>query len=359
MSGRTTSLLIAVTLLSGGGRRLAAVQDDAAGRRADLAAFRERFFDVDHSYPPAARAEAERRLKLLEQEIDRTSDVQFVTRLTQVVALADNGHTAMLYRGGSPELNRVPLRLLPFGNDFYVARAATHEADLVGGRLLAIDSHPIAQVRDSARTLSGGIPAWRDRSAPYLFESPGQLHAMGLARAGGGATYRFELPGGRVVERTLQPAGPLPGDGEDPITPLDPDVPAGVVSMLPVARAPWSLRDFGTLVRRRDAPELDAVVIQMHGNFNPPGGSIAVTRVGRLAPAGIASPQRDSRHAIQRRWQSAVDPAVHEFAAGPRRPRRAGIRADQPVDLFCRHLQHRIRKAGGRRASRAGGRSTG
>ena len=277
MSGRITTLLIAVTVLSGCGRRLAAVQGDAAARRADLAAFRQQFFYVDHSYSPAARAEAERRLKELEQEIDRTSEVQFITRLTQVVALADNGHTAMLFRGTSPDLGQVPLRFLPFGDQFYVVRAATRDADLVGSRLLAIDGHPIAQLRDSARTLSGGIPAWRDRSAAYLFESPGQLHAMGLARTGGGAVYRFELTGGRVVERTLQLGAPFPGDDNDPVKRLDPDVPAGVVSMLPLARAPWSLRDFTTLVRRRDAPELDAVVIQMHGNFNPPGGSIAAS----------------------------------------------------------------------------------
>lgn len=276
MSGRMITLLIAVALLSGCGGRLSAIQGDPAGRRADLEAFRQQFFDVDRSYSPAARAEAEHRLQALSQQLDRLSDAQFITRLTQIVALADNGHTAMLFRGTSPELGRVPIRVLPFGDQFYVARAGTRDADLVGSRLLAIDGHPIAQLRDSARTLSGGIPAWRDRSAAYLFESPGQLHAMGLARAGGGATYRFALSAGRVIERTLQPA-PLPGDDHEPITPLDPDVPAGVVSMLPLARAPWSLRDFTTLVRRRDAPELDAVVIQMHGNFNPRGGSIAAS----------------------------------------------------------------------------------
>jgi hypothetical protein len=277
MSGRMTTLFIAAALLSGCGGRLSAIQGDPAGRRADLEAFRQQFFDVDHSYSPAARAEAEYRLQALAQQLDRLSDVQFITRLTQIVALADNGHTMMLFRGTNPELGLVPIRLLPFGDQFYVARAGTRDADLVGGRLLAIDGHPFAQLRDSARTLSGGIPAWRDRAAAYLFESPGQLHALGLARAGGGATYRFALSGGRVIERTLQPGAPLPGDDHDPITPLDPDVPAGVVSMLPLARAPWSLRDFTTLVRRRDAPELDAVVIQMHGNFNPPGGSIAAS----------------------------------------------------------------------------------
>ena len=268
-------LLGAVVLVAACGRHLAAVQGDPSGRREDLAAFRQQFFDVDHSYAPAARAEATRRLRTLEQQLDRVTDAEFVVRLAQIVALADNGHTSMLFRGNAPELRRVAIRLVPFGDQFYVVRAATRYADVVGGRLVAIDGHSISQLRDSARTLTGGIAAWRDRSAPLLFESPGQLHAMGMARSGASATYQFELAGGRTISKTLSPTDPLPGDGFSVLSALNPDVPPGVATLLPLARAPWALQEFGSLIRRRDAPELDAVVIQMHGNFEPPGGSIA------------------------------------------------------------------------------------
>jgi len=48
------------------------------------------------------------------------------------------------------------VRLAPFGEDFYVLRAKAENADLLGARLVAIDGHPIEELRAAARTLSGG-----------------------------------------------------------------------------------------------------------------------------------------------------------------------------------------------------------
>jgi len=114
--------------------------------------------------------------------------------------------------------NRVPIRLTPFGSEFHVLRAERASADLNGARLVAIDGHPVARLRDAARTLAGGVPAWRDRFAGFLFESPEQLHALGLAAKPDAALYRFETLDGRTVERALaaRPAGgdsPAGGSG--------------------------------------------------------------------------------------------------------------------------------------------------
>src|SRR6185295_2038442 len=91
----------------------------------------------------------------------------------------------------------------PFGTDFRVLRAATASADLLGARLTGVDGHPMSELIDSARTLAGGLPAWRDRLASILFESPEQLHAMGLAKNAESATYSFVDTKGRTIERQL------------------------------------------------------------------------------------------------------------------------------------------------------------
>ena len=243
----------------------------ADGRRADLAVFRKEFLAADRSYSAAARAEAEARLAKLEAEADSIGQARFELELGRIVALADNGHTALFAGPRSRHFDRVALRLVPFGEDFFVLRAREGEADLIGARLVAVDGRPVAELRDAGRTLHGGLPAWRDRHVPYLLESPEQMHALGLAAAPGGAAYRFRLPDGREVERRLvaEPPSadrargnahrwlspePVAGEG------------AGWRAALAPARVPWSLRDPDVPFRWRRAPELDALVVDLHQN---------------------------------------------------------------------------------------------
>ena len=260
-----------------GGRRAIGQTPDPAARREDIAMFERGFLAVDRAYTPAARVEAERRIGVLRRDAGTISNAKFVVTLSQIVALADNGHTALLSPGSAPELGRVGVRLTPFGEDFYVVRAVPDHADLLGGRLLAIDGVSIAQLRDSARTLRGGIPAWRDRGAPALFEVPAFLNAMGLTRSALVATYRFRLRDGSTREVAL---APLPGgpswQHSGPVGMVDPgDDGTGWKTLLTPSRAPWSLQGFSQLFRRRDAPELDAIVIQLHANIDAGGESIA------------------------------------------------------------------------------------
>src|SRR5580692_11284194 len=137
-------------------------QGDARAQGDDLEVFTRDVLNVDRSYSASARADAEQRLARLRAELGRVSDVRFVLTLAQIVALADNGHTAMLSRGTSPGLARVGIRLTPFGEDFFVVRSTTGYADLLGGRLVSIDDVPVARLREAARTLRGGIASWRD-----------------------------------------------------------------------------------------------------------------------------------------------------------------------------------------------------
>lgn len=253
---------------------------DAQALRADLAQFRRDFFALDRAYPAEARRVAQRRLDALQARLDGLDATAFGLELAAIAALADNGHTLSFPIPRSARANRVEIRLAPFGTDFHVLRARTADADLLGARLLAIDGVPLDRLRAAARRLAGGPAAWRDRQAPFLFESPEQLHALGLARHLERARYRFALPDGRRVERELAatPPGPqrvqtetaellLPGklperapDGSD----------SGWRGLLPAERAPWSLQEPERPLRWRVLPELAALQIEMRRTFDTP-----------------------------------------------------------------------------------------
>ncbi|MES2305216.1 MAG: hypothetical protein V4558_06900 [Gemmatimonadota bacterium] len=262
------TFLLSSLIVTGGGAQSPA-RGNAAAQREDLAAFERDFLNVDRAFSPAARAEAKRRLASLTAQAGTLSDTRFGLSLAQIVALADNGHTLTINRGNGSGFRRVGIRLAPFGQDFYVLRATADHAELLGARLVAIDGTPIARLRDSARTLAGGIPAWRDRNAGAFLESPGQLYAMGLARGESRASYRLATRDGKTRDVGLALAPDLPSGGYRAAAILEPlDERNGWRALLTPAKAPWSLQQFDQTLRRRDAPELDAYLIQLRANVD-------------------------------------------------------------------------------------------
>jgi len=252
----------------------------AEGRRSDLAAFRRDFFARDSSYARAPRAEAESRLAKLESEAGTASPIHFELELARIVALADNGHTSSPASIRSRRYSRVPIRLVPFGNQFYVLRADSTHADLLGARLVAIDGKSIRDVRATAHTLVGGTASWRDRHAPFFLESPDQMQALGVANNASAATYRFELRNGRTAERRIA-AGPPDAQRDVWGTarwlspePLDTDQGAWRHLVAP-DKTPWAFQDVRQVFRTRVASDLNAFIVQLRANVNGPGQSIA------------------------------------------------------------------------------------
>jgi hypothetical protein len=254
----------------------------AEARRADIAVFREQFLEADRALAFAGRTgEAEQRLAALEAQAGNVSQAYFELELARIVSLADNGHSAYFPGPRSRRFNRIAdVRFAPFGEDFYVLRASRTNADLLGARLVAIDGRPIAQVRAAARSLGGGTDAWRDRNAAYFLESPEQMAALDVIASANRASYRFQLANGRTVTRrfTPEPANPdrvranpdrwfypapVEGEGENWRALLTPE------------QAPWALQEPDTPFRMRDAPEMDAFVIEMRQNFSDDNMDIA------------------------------------------------------------------------------------
>ena len=240
---------------------------DVAGQRADIAAFDRDFLKADRSYSPESRAEAVKQLEDLRRNAGSISDTLFVLRLSQIAALADNGHTGVMYRGKDPEERQVGLSLGSFVADFAVVSAEAAHADLLGARLAAIDGTPIERLRQVARTLAGGVSSRRDQMAPGLFESLDQLNALGLAGSARHATYRFVSRDGTIREEALTATGR--GGRGGGCSFLEPDsAPDGWKTLLASDKAPWALREPDETMRTRDRPDLQALVIQLRVNMD-------------------------------------------------------------------------------------------
>ncbi|NOT07172.1 MAG: hypothetical protein HOP28_03110 [Gemmatimonadales bacterium] len=279
----STALLVANALLALAAGTTAQAQTPAAAsvpsRQGDLQHFRTEFMARDRSFSAAARAEAESRLRHLDSTAATLSAAAFELELARIVALADNGHTAARASPRSSRYNRVPVRLTPFGDHFFVLRTDSANADLLGARLVAIDGKAVAEAIAVGRTLAGGTAGWRDRSVAYFLESPEQMHALGLAAQVGRATYRFELPGGAMVERGI--GGQAPGPNRDRLPagrwlyphPLDPEFGTGK-TLLTSEQAAWAFQEYEMPFRWRDAPEIDGMVVQFRMNRDAPGRPI-------------------------------------------------------------------------------------
>ncbi len=283
MRSRSLRMVLALAAAIPLASRVAVAQvprPSADDRRADVAQLRRLMMDVEKSWTDATRRLALARLDSLDRAADTVSAAGFELMVARIVATADNGHTVTPAARRANRFNRIGLRLVPMGGDFVVMRARPASADLLGARLVAVDGRPLAAMRPVMHQLNGGTEAFRDRFVPFTIESPEQLHALGLARAPDAASYRFELLDGRAVERRLdaEPADtsrprhgsqrwffgePLANDGSEWRTLRTP------------SQLPWALQDAGVPFRIREAPEAEAVVVELRQNFDAPGRPIA------------------------------------------------------------------------------------
>lgn len=267
-----------------------AAAQTTAPRQETLAIMRSIVTSEEKSYTDATRAQALALLDSVSARSASLSDLAFELQLSRVVALADNGHS--LLRPGSRirRTNRVGVRLLPLSDGILVAHAIRELQDLLGASLDSIGELPVERLLAENRALYGGTAAWRDQFAPYLLESPEQLHAMGLIGSPAEAVYRFRRPDGTVVSRTLR------GDtvGREVVRSVgeaffpDPGRPGWRTL---VANPPWALREPGVAFRRSTEWRPGVFVFQMRQNHDAPGQAIAAVLDSVRAEIASARPQ--------------------------------------------------------------------
>ncbi|MGD9980975.1 MAG: hypothetical protein AB7H66_12845 [Hyphomonadaceae bacterium] len=179
------------------------VDDQRAGQIAD-AAYLARFPEFDRAYSRSARAEAQRLLARLQAEAGHLTHEQFVLRIAEIAARADNGHTSIGENAFKKNTPRLPLRTYEFADGLYVVWATPELTDLLGARIDAIDGRTISAVHAGLRRYSGGTRAHRVRMQSAILESPALLQAAGLANSRDALTLRGVLENGAAFERRIQ-----------------------------------------------------------------------------------------------------------------------------------------------------------
>lgn len=259
-------------------------------RQESLAIMRAIVTSDEKSFTEASRAQA---LVLLDSVAARSgslSDLAFELQLSRVVALADNGHSLLSPRSRINRTNRVGVRLLPLSDGMLVVHATRDHADLLGTTLISIGGVPVERLLAENRALYGGTAAFRDTYAPYLLESPEQLHALGLVGSAPEAEYRFRRPDGTVVSRTLRgdAAGKAGARSVGEAFLADQGRPGWRTL---VRQPPWALQEPRVTFRRTTAWRPGVFVFQMRQNHDAPGQAIAAVLDSVRAEIAAARPQ--------------------------------------------------------------------
>lgn len=254
----------------------AETEDQRAGQIADAAWF-EAFPEFDRAYTRRTRAEAKRLAAQLRIDAGDLTHEQFVLRVAQIAALADNGHTNIGFAAFKKNTPRIPVRTYWFADGLYVVMASPAQADLIGARVERIDDRPIETIYAGLRRYVGGDEARRRLQLVPLFESPAMLVAAGLARHPDALTLSGTLANGVAFERRIVAE---PRDRSARIFPapqqmLFPQEPGEMRSLL--ARdgtAPLWLSTPGKLFQIDAAPR-DGLYVRLSHNTDADEGPIA------------------------------------------------------------------------------------
>ena len=176
-------------------------------QRQDVRYFRQ-LIALDRSFAPAARAEASRRIDALEASGTTLDRPHFRVSLMQIDALADNGHSRV-ENAPSSALIELPVRVAVFSDGMYVMRATENNADLLGGRVTAVDGQSIDAVMTKLEQLRGGTANWRRLHASQYLTQPDLLFGMDVAPDMQQSNWTVETPAGASITRRLD-AFPTP-----------------------------------------------------------------------------------------------------------------------------------------------------
>lgn len=257
--------------------------DPSAGQVADAAYFAA-FPNYDRSYSPATRAQALRLAADLRAHASTLSHEQFVLRVAEIAALADNGHTAIGENAFKKNTPRLPLRTYLFADGLYVLWTTSANSDLLGARIDTIDGRSIADIYAHIRRYYGGLDRHREMMLIPMLESPALLEAAGMASSREALTLSGVLADGRPYRRriaaeerdrsawissTPRTLFPAPHDGR-------------MISLLQQSdRLPVYLRDHAHLFSTAELPER-GYYIGLSANADADEGPIAAFLDGAL-----------------------------------------------------------------------------
>jgi hypothetical protein len=244
-------------------------------QRQDIRYFRESIA-LDRSFSLTAREEANRRLDMLERHLTVFDAPHFRISLMRIDALSDNGHSRVEDDGHARSLE-LPIHVAAFSDGLYIMRAKEGYADLLGGRVIAIDGQAINDVMAKLEQLRGGTHQWRSLLASQYLTLQELLYGIDVARDMEHSDWTVDTPAG-IVTRTLDAIAPS-GSESLPVTRwLSSERLTGReetwLSVEPDHALPLSLRDFDTAFRSLPIPGTCTRFVQLKSNADRGGLSI-------------------------------------------------------------------------------------
>jgi hypothetical protein len=148
----------------------------------DLAQLR-RYLTLDAAYSGKQLARASQLISESESRAGTWTPAAFELQVAQIVALADNGHSAIWSGPRAGRMNRLPVRLILLADGVFVVRAKGPGVSALGSRVDAMDGRAIAEVLQRVSIYAGGSLNHRNQEDVSLLESPQLLHAAGIAQS--------------------------------------------------------------------------------------------------------------------------------------------------------------------------------
>jgi len=241
--------------------------DPLEAQRQDLDYF-AKLIAMDRSYSTEARAQAQRRIAELADLKTVVPRPNFRIALMEIAALADNGHTRVGSDSGANPME-LPVRVAAFSDGIYVLHATKTYADLLGGKIVSIDDHPIDEVMARLEQLRGGTPQWRKAYAQVYIGWQDVLVGAGIAHDMGHSTWTVTSPSGTTVTRTLTPYTPSEDEPDmNRIYSNEPlkDLGADWVAYQPDRPLPITFSDSDMTFRRVRLPHSCVMLIQFRSN---------------------------------------------------------------------------------------------
>jgi hypothetical protein len=255
--------------------------DVATAQQQDFDYFGANYFDLNRTFTPAAREQAQKRLAEYRARAGTLSPAQFDMAIANVVAFADNGHSRVHPTGLANRHNRIPCRTYRFADGYYVLRARRGCTELLGAKIVRIQGRAIEDLANSLFQYFGGPRNHYDQFAsPFFLESPELLHAAGLASAADRVALTVVLRDGteREVEMVAEPADRdgLQLFGTEYLSPKlqDGEAPDWKPLLAPDAALPLFLRDLVVPFRAQFREDGRIYYVQFRSNADEPGHPI-------------------------------------------------------------------------------------
>jgi hypothetical protein len=199
--------------------------------------------------------------------------------LMQIIALTDNGHSAVADNASNPPKQVLPVRITPFAEGFYVMRAEEPYRALLGGRVTTIDGVPFDEILRRLETLQGGTEPFRRENAATLIVEQDILYGLGIAHDPAASFWTVLQPDGHFVTVLLH-ASPLRRPFTVNLRWLSPEPMKGMgrewLSYSPASgHLPQSLQNYDNHFALIHVPGSCAVYIRLHYILNAYGQKIA------------------------------------------------------------------------------------